>query len=310
MFVIAGSARAEFIESTIVCGEAPGVLYGSLLIPSHKPKPPVVLIISGSGPTDRDGNSLGLPGKNNSLKMLAQELAIAGFASVRYDKRGVGESGSSATSESDLRFQTYVEDVQAWVKKLSGDERFSSVIIIGHSEGATLGLLAAQNSKVSAYVSLAGPAQSASKLLRAQLKDKLPSELIAINEDILNKLEKKETVKEIPPALMTLYRPSVQSYLMSWFAVVPAEVIGKLKVPVAIFQGDTDIQVSVNEAVRLATAQNKAELYIIKGMNHILKDVPNESARQIASYSDPFLPLNAEFVTSLVNFLKRSSKQQ
>ncbi|MFZ6818546.1 alpha/beta hydrolase [Undibacterium sp. Ji22W] len=306
LFLTFTPARAEFIQSTITVGEGINTLYGSLLIPGHKIKPPVVLIIAGSGPTDRDGNSPALPGKNNSLRMLAEELAIAGFASVRYDKRGIGESFAAGGAEENLRFQTYVEDVQHWIKLLNNDPRFGGLAVIGHSEGSTLGILAVRDNKVQAFISIAGPAQSAAKILRTQLANKLPPELAKINESILSSMEKSEFVKDVPAPLLALYRPSVQNYLMSWFPIVPAEAIQKLTIPVAIFQGDTDIQVSVGQAVSLAQSQPKAELNIIKGMNHIMKTVPAENAQQVASYSDPNLVLDAEFVKKLVTFLKKN----
>lgn len=306
LVIVSVPARAEFVQLALRIGEGDQALYGSLLLPMHKQKPPVVLMIAGSGATDRNGNSLGLPGKNNSLKMLAEELAIAGIASLRFDKRGIGESRMAGLSEQDLRFQTYVADVEAWLKLLKADDRFSGVAVIGHSEGATLGLLAVQNVEVKAYVSLAGPGQSASKLLRTQLANKLPPQLAQMSEEILSQLEKNTPVAEVPAPLLTLYRPSVQPYLMSWFPIVPSEEIRRLKIPVAIFQGDTDIQVAVSEAQLLAKAQPKAQLHIVRGMNHILKQVPAETAEQIASYSDPNLALDPVFVTPLVQFLKQS----
>ncbi|MBR7801560.1 alpha/beta hydrolase [Undibacterium fentianense] len=313
------SARAEFIQSSIVIGEGANTLYGSLLIPAHKTKPAVVLILSGSGPTDRDGNSPALPGKNNGLKMLAEELVIAGFASVRFDKRGIGESFAAGMREEDLRFQTYVNDVKKWIQTLNRDARFSGVIVFGHSEGATLGLLAVQqlmqekqseqegSNAVKSYVSIAGPAQSAAKILRMQLADKLPPDLAKINETILSRLEKSETVADIPAPLLALYRPSVQNYLISWFPIVPTDIIKKLTIPTAVFQGDTDIQVGVAQAIQLAQAQPKAELHIIKGMNHIMKTVPADTTLQVASYSDPNMVLDAIFLKKLIQFLKSVS---
>lgn len=305
LVLVSVSARAEFVQLALRLGEGDQALHGSLLLPMHKQKPPVVLIIAGSGATDRNGNSLGLPGKNNSLKMLAEELAIAGIASLRFDKRGVGESRMAGLSEENLRFQTYVTDVESWLKMLLADERFSGVAVIGHSEGSTLGMLAVQNVAVKAYVSLAGPGRSAANILRTQLASKLPPQLAQMNEDILNQLEKNSAVKDVPAPLLTLYRPSVQPYLMSWFAVVPSEEIRRLKMPVAIFQGDTDIQVAVSEAQLLAKAQPTAELHIVRGMNHILKQVPAEMQEQVASYSNPDLSLDPVFVTPLVQFLKK-----
>lgn len=303
-FVLAAPAKAEFLNAPIVCGEGVNALHGSLIIPTHKNKPPVILIVAGSGPTDRDGNNAMLSGKNDSLKMLAEELSIAGFATVRFDKRGVAASIAAAKTEEELRFQTYVADVESWVKLLSADPRFGSVAIIGHSEGATLGMLAAKRGNVAAYVSLAGPAQSAAKVLRQQLLGKLPPALVQVNDTILGSLEKGQTVKDVPPALLALYRPSVQPYLISWFPVVPADIISQLNIPIGIFQGDHDIQVAVSEALALAKAAPKARLFVVKGMNHILKNVPLDNSKQVASYSDPALLLDQEFLKQLVDFLK------
>ncbi len=297
--------RAEFLQLALRIGEGDQALHGSLLLPAHKQKPPVVLIIAGSGPTDRDGNSLGLPGKSNSLKMLAEELAIAGIATLRFDKRGVGESRMAGLFEV-LRFQTYVTDVESWLKLLIADERFSGVAVIGHSEGSTLGMLAVQNVKVQAYISLAGPGQSAAMVLRTQLAGKLPPQLAQMSEEILGQLEKNIPVKEVPTPLLNLYHPDLQPYLMSWFQIVPSQEIRRLTMPVAIFQGDTDIQVGVGDAQLLSKALPKAELHIVRGMNHILKQVPADMQEQIASYSNPDLSLDPVFVTPLVQFLKKS----
>lgn len=309
LFVV-GSASAEYLSTSIVCGEGNNALQGTLLVPGHKDRPPVILLISGSGPTDRDGNNPMLRGKNDSLKMLAEELAIAGFATVRFDKRGIGQSAGAARSEEELRFQTYVNDVEAWVKLLRGDARFSRVAIIGHSEGSTIGMLAAKNTQVDAFVSLAGPGQSAARILRQQLKDRLPPELVQANESILQSLERGQIYKDVPPALLALYRPSVQAYLMSWLPIVPSEVIAQLTMPVAIFQGDHDIQVSVAEAMYLSKAQPKARVAVLKGMNHILKNVPLDNAQQVASYSDPNLLLDQELLKQLIAFLKQNLMQK
>ena len=155
------SARAQggawFADTTVL--ETPtGILRGSIMLPFALGKFPLVVLISGSGPTDRDGNSLGLPGKNNALGMLAQALAERGIASVRYDKRGVAASARAATSEEDLRFEMYADDAAAWVRKFRTDKRFSTIIIAGHSEGAMLGILATQRAPADGYISIAGMA--------------------------------------------------------------------------------------------------------------------------------------------------------
>ena len=135
---------------------------------------PVVLLLSGSGPTDRNGNSPMLPGKNNSLQMLAEGLASNGIASLRYDKRGVGESAKAMMAEADLRFETYVDDAVAWCEQLRKDKRFSAVIIAGHSEGSLIGMLAAKRCNAAGFISIAGAGRAAADILRTQLAGKLP----------------------------------------------------------------------------------------------------------------------------------------
>ncbi len=302
--IAARAESIELLEQDLALERGAQRLHGSLLRPAIAHKPLVVLIIAGSGPTDRDGNSAGLPGRNDSLKLLAQGLAQAGIASLRYDKRGVGASAAAMTTETELRFEHYVDDATAWIELLARDTRFSGVAIVGHSEGSTLGMLAAQRGKVNAYVSLAGPGRPAAEALRAQLQGKLPSSLIERNEQILQALQRGETVADVPTPLAALYRPSVQPYLVSWFRVDPAREIARLKIPVAVIQGTTDIQVTVDDAKRLAAARPGSTLHLVEGMNHVLKAVPGDSSRQGTSYSDPSLPLAPGLLEPLALFLK------
>jgi pimeloyl-ACP methyl ester carboxylesterase len=294
-------------DQPIALETASGTVAGSLRLPAGVGKAPVVLIIAGSGPTDRDGNSAMIPGRNDSLRMLAEALAQAGLASVRYDKRGIGASRSAAPDESQLRFDTYVEDAAAWIAKLKADPRFSSVAVIGHSEGALIGMLAAERAGASAYVSLAGVAEGPGALLRKQLAGKLPPPLAADNERILASLEQGKTVAEVPPALAAMYRPSVQPYLISWMRYVPSARIAALRMPVLIVQGTTDIQVDAGQAQALKAARPDAALAIIPGMNHVLKDVPADPQRQMASYGDPSLPLHPRLAPAIAGFLRAPS---
>jgi len=153
-----------------------GTIAGTLLVPPASGKIPVVLIIAGSGPTDRDGNNPLLPGKNNCYKLLADALAAGGVASLRYDKRGIGESrASGGASEADLRFSMYVDDAVGWIVRLKADGRFSRVIVAGHSEGSLIGMVAANNGHADAYVSIAGGGHRAADLLRAKLRPQMAS---------------------------------------------------------------------------------------------------------------------------------------
>jgi len=100
----------------------------------------------------------------------------------------------------------------------------------------------------------------------------------------------------------------VQPYLISWFRYDPAKSIAELKTPVLVVQGTTDLQVTVDDAKRLAAANPKAKLVIIEGMNHVLKEVPPDRDKQMASYSDPNLRLAPEFLTGVVEFVRKVGK--
>ena len=307
-FFSAGSAAQPVpVESAIALNTASGALQGSLLLPAAATpaagRLPVVLVIAGSGPTDRDGNSAVLPGPNHSLKLLAQGLAQGGWASVRYDKRGVAASAAAGPSEADLRFDTYVQDAAAWLRLLRADARFGPVVVLGHSEGSLIALLAASQVAVDGLVSLAGPAAGAATVLRTQLAGKLPPPLAARNEAVLSALERGQTVAEVPPELAALYRPSVQPYLISWFRHKPRQLLAGLVLPVLVLQGSTDIQVGVADAQALQAARAGVEMDVIAGMNHVLKSVPADLPSQLASYSNPALPLTDALMPRLLRFL-------
>jgi pimeloyl-ACP methyl ester carboxylesterase len=310
LVALAVQVSAAAVDQPIFLATAHGRIAGSLMLPASSEKTPVVLIISGSGPTDRDGNSAGIQGRNDALKMLAQSLSDAGFASVRYDKRGVGASAAAAGREAELRLDNFVEDAAAWIDLLATDTRFSGVTVVGHSEGSLIGMLAAKGRAVTSFVSIVGVAKGAASILRQQLVPQLPADLIERNNAILSSLERGELVGDVPLSLATLYRPSVQPYLISWFRRVPALEIKALGVACLILQGDTDIQVSVAEAMALIAAKPDAELQIIHGMNHVLKQVGLNSAQQIASYGDPALPIAPGLSQSLARFLSAHRSRQ
>lgn len=300
----AAAALALPPAQPISLATATGELAGTLQLPDGGGKPFVALLIAGSGPTDRDGN--GPAGRNDSLRLLAVQLAEAGYASVRYDKRGIGASRAAGPAESALRFDTYVDDAAAWLARLKGDARFAAPFVIGHSEGSLIGMAAARHGNAVAFISLAGPAEAAGTVIRQQLAGKLPPHLAADSERILKALEAGRMAGEVPAELNMLYRPSVQPYLVSWFRHVPAERIAALPVPVLVVQGTTDIQVGVAQARALKAARPDADLALVPGMNHVLKQVSADPAEQAASYANPELPLHPALLPRIAAFLQRS----
>jgi len=292
-------------ETLVTLTTKTGVLHGTLLIPAGAKSPmPVALIIAGSGPTDRDGNSPLLPGKNNSLKMLAEALGQHGIATLRYDKRGIGASAGAMGEESELRFTTYADDAVDWLEWLRADPRFSQRIVIGHSEGSLIGVLAAQRSIVSHVVSVAGAGRPIDEVLDEQLSRMLSPELLVDERRIIAELKAGRAVESVPQQLLMVFRPSVQPYMISWLPIDPAKEVGRLTVPVLIVQGSTDIQVNHADADRIANGHSHATLEMIEGMNHVLKEV-REPSQQAASYSDPALPLHPRLVESIAKFVAR-----
>lgn len=291
-------------EEEITLNTPTGDIHGKLMLPENNTPCPLVIIIAGSGPTDMDGNSIGLGMTNNSLLYLAKELADNGIASVRYDKRGIGKSQAAGTSEEELRFEHYIDDATAWAEMFGNDSRFSTIAIAGHSEGSLIGMIAAQKSKaVKAYISIAGTGRPAYEVIEEQLKrnpEQIQREAAAINKELCE----GRIVENIPNYLASLYRKSVQPYLISWFRYNPAKEISKLKIPVLIVQGDMDIQVGVKEAETLLAARMFSSYHIIKDMNHVLKHcASNEMVMQLETYKDPKLPIKKELVEHIVRFL-------
>jgi alpha-beta hydrolase superfamily lysophospholipase len=293
-----GVGRAE----DVILDTPTGKIAGTLTLPANARPRAAVLIIAGSGPTDRDGNNP-VAGKNDSLKMLAEGLAAAGYAALRYDKRGIAASAAAGLKEADLRFDTYVDDAVRWADWLRKDRHFSSVIILGHSEGALIAAIATPRSKADALVSLAGAGRPAATLLREQLNGKLPPALAAQSEQILASLVEGKAAADVPPALDALYRPSVQPYLISWLKYDPAKEIAKVTAPTLIIQGTTDQQISLADVQLLAAGNPRARVERIDGMNHVLKSVAGTPAEQARSYGDPTLPLNPSLLPAIVKFL-------
>jgi pimeloyl-ACP methyl ester carboxylesterase len=264
------------------------------------------LIISGSGPTDRDGNSLPFM-KNDSLKLLAHAISRNGISTLRVDKRGVAASKSAGLKEEDLRFTTYVDDITQWINFLN-KQGYKEVILIGHSEGALVATMAAKHNSVVGLVSLAGAGRSAPDILKGQLKVNLPEAFVPQAFQIIDQLSQGKEVKEVPMMFQTLFRPSVQPYLISWFKLDPAKKLAKLEIPVLIIQGTTDLQIQEKDAKLLHEAAKNSKLHLMKGMNHVLKKADGDKTKQLPSYLKPNFPLFEGLSKTVCEFLENPKK--
>lgn len=301
------SAQLLVSEEPTVLNTENGTIYGTLKVPSNKSSIPVAIIIAGSGPTDRNGNSQLT--QNNAYKMLSDELFYNGIATLCFDKRGIAESKQAMKDESDIRFDHYINDVRGWINLLSNDKRFSDIIVIGHSEGSLIGMIASKNNpKVAKYVSIAGMGVSFDVTLKEQMEKQLSGQPQALKETIfsyIDKLKNGETISNVPPTLNALFRPSVQPYMTSIMKYDPKIEIAKLTIPVLIVQGTTDIQVTVEHADILSAGNPKAKKVIIENMNHVLKNCSsNDMQAQSPTYNNLNIPLNKELGKAIIEFIK------
>jgi pimeloyl-ACP methyl ester carboxylesterase len=280
-----------------------GTLYGVIDLPTGPGPSPVVVFVAGSGPTDRDGNQPRI--RNDSLKLLGQALASQGIAVLRYDRRGVGLSRETAPKEENLSIEALADDVVEWIKLLRKDKRFSRIGIVGHSEGSLVGMLAARKAPADAFVSLAGVGRKMDIVLREQLAKNLTTNLKEQSDKIIDELVAGRTVAEPPKELASLFRLSVQPFLISKFRYDPAQELARLDMPVLIVQGTTDVQTAVEDARVLAAAKKDAKLLIIDGMNHTLKKASTQ-AEQTKTYFDPSLPLAPNLSEGIATFLRQA----
>lgn len=296
--------KCEFAhEEKITLKTSDCQLQGSMLIPNSDSVSTVVLFVSGSGPTDRDGNQVMM--RNNSIKLLAYSLALNNIASVRFDKRGTAESRMPSFNGAEVDFGHFINDVKEWVQMLRRDRRFSKLVLIGHNEGALLAINAiSSGSKVDAFISLAGVGRTLDQVLKDQLLDQ-PTQVREIAYQIIDTLRNGHQVKHVPIFLASMFTPSVQPFIISAMKHNPQAEIRKIRIPILIIQGENDIQVKVEDARLLNAANPNSRLVVIPGMNHVLKDChTTDRAAQIATYTNPALPINDQLIFETVNFIR------
>ncbi|WP_066548095.1 MULTISPECIES: alpha/beta hydrolase [unclassified Sphingomonas] len=282
-----------------------GPLAGTLILPA--PDRPVVLILPGSGPTDRDGNSpLGI--RASSYRLLAEALARRGIGSVRADKRGLFGSKDAVADPNAVTVADYARDAGGWIDTIRKRTGRPCVWLAGHSEGGLIALVTAQGrSDICGVVLIAAPGRKLGDVLREQLRANpanaplLPAAMAAIDT-----LEAGGSVDAatLPPPLLALFNPAVQPFLRDLMAQSPTALAAALKVPLLVIAAERDIQVPPTDGEALAGAKPGAVLVRVADANHVLKRVTSDDrAANLATYADPSLPVVPEIVDAIVAFV-------
>jgi len=287
------------IEITSAAGSK---LYGTLL--SKNNQQPLAIIIAGSGPTDRNGNSTISP-PTNEYRMLAYSLDSKNIATFRYDKRGIAKSADAMMKESDLVFDDYVKDAERIFDYLHDTLGFKNIYFIGHSEGSLIAMLASEKKKAKGYISVAGAGRPIDEILQEQMqKQPLPDSVKKQIPVIFTQLKKGQEVNNVPPQLNALFRKSIQPYLISWLKYSPQKEIKKLNCPILILQGSCDLQVQETDAKNLHEANKKSTLDIISNMSHTLKNAGEHCVDENKTYTDGSMPLDQTLVKDIVSFIQ------
>lgn len=277
------------------------LLKGALYTPLNQSnKTNLVILIAGSGPTDRDGNQKGM--SNNSLKKLSEELAKKENAVFSYDKRIFAQMAAGTLNEASLSFDDFIKDAKEVIAYFKNQKKYNKIIIAGHSEGALIGMVAA-NGNADAYISLAGAGRPIDEVLLEQIGKQAPflKEEVQKNLEILKSGKTFENKNQM---LAALFRESVQPYMISWIKYNPQNEIKKIQIPVLIINGDKDLQVTVADAEALKQAKPEAKLEIITNMNHVFKEIKGGEAENQAAYTNPDLPVTEGLTTAINLFIK------
>lgn len=293
------------VEVTVAGPQGP--LAGTLIDPD--PKAPAIVLIPGSGPTDRDGNNpLGV--KGGPYRQLAEALAAKGVATLRIDKRGLFGSKAAIADPNAVTITDYATDARAWIDMLRQRTGRKCIWLMGHSEGVLVALSAAQDpAGICGLVLVSGAGRPLGEVIREQIKASPgAAPLVPQADAIIDRLEKGERVPatDVPAPLASLFRENVQGYMIDAFSRDPAKLIAATKLPVLIVQGDHDIQVSVADAEALKRAQPAATLRVLPGVNHVLRVVESDDrAANIATYGDATLPIAPAVPDAIAAFVKR-----
>lgn len=292
----------SFAQTTFSTSEVAvnSLITGTLYTPNMESKnKTLVIVIAGSGPTDRNGNQKNVV--NNSLKFLCEGLASHAIHAFSYDKRMFAMIKAGNLDEASLSFNDFITDANDVIQYFKNTKKYTKIVITGHSEGALIGLVAAQKN-TDAYISIAGAGRGIDEVLMDQIAKQAPFLQDEVKQH-LELLKSGKTFELKNQMLAAVFRPSVQPYIISWLKYLPQQEIKKLQIPILILNGIKDLQVSITDAQLLKQAKPEAKLVLITNMNHVLKDITGDNNANMAAYNNPELPNVPQLLDEILVFI-------
>ena len=286
--------QAQIQQSQIRVGPIDAVL----TMPPNVERPPVALLIAGSGSTDHDGN--GPKVKPATLKKLSEDLVARNIATLRYDKRGAGGWKPVFGRPEDFRFKDYVDDAASLVNYLRSSGRFSHVVVVGHSEGGLVAILTAQRLPIDRLVLLVTAARRQGDLVKDELQKKLPPDVYAPIASAIDAIMAGQIVDPPPHGLEI--PPAMQPSIASAFTEDPIEPLKKINARTLIVGGGRDLQIARVDFLALSTASPLAKTLWLPEMNHVLVDV-SDDADDYAAYNQPDRALDPTMIDAVANFI-------
>jgi pimeloyl-ACP methyl ester carboxylesterase len=277
----------QFVEGTLVTPAASGT--ASVL----------VIMLQGSGPTDRDGNQSFM--KNNSFKKIARQLAEEGIASFRYDKR-IFQMQRLGITQAEMRFDDFILDAITVIEHFKEQQAYPKIVVLGHSQGSLVGMVAAKD-RADAFISIAGSSSPIDEIIIEQVGQQMPN-LKEQTRTAFSEMRDQGSTSNYNPVLGSVFDPTLQPFMLSWMRYDPKEELGALSIPILLINGTEDLQVGVTEAEALYASKPEAELVLLQNMNHVLTPIEGDDLENSKSYNEPNRPLHPELIPTITGFIK------
>lgn len=299
LFLICSSLLAQIKTEEILINNYEIQLPGTLTY--SKVKTPLLIWVHGSGNIDRNGNQAGVQIGANYILQAREALHTKGFAFFSYDKRTSNPKNMAFMKENGILFGDFVDDLKEVISHFERDGRFSEVILLGHSQGSLIAMLASD--KADKIISIAGPSETIDKTIIRQVSSQ-SEELGFLCTKYFKELEETGEIQQVDPRLLSLFAKPNQPFFKSWLLFDPIKTIKTITIPILIINGSKDIQVGIENAIKLKEANPKADLTIIENMNHVLKEITKDEDN-LKSYQTSKYPISKTLIERIEGFLKK-----